>query len=296
MCVIASTKSDESREAEENEFPYIVRIKSSNTRCIGTLVTYSRVVTAGRCFYVLDKSSNKMVPENLNKYAAYAGSVYFFSSNILGRNIKNVSIHPKFAENPDRDYYHDIALAELSSPFVKQSGLRTINLSDKNKLMNAWDDVYSKNKTCYAVGWSWNLQECDPKNNQLYLRFVWKYLQVIEIMPTTNSTCKKYAPTGEDMYTLGQVCTTGSNLKEGICGGDPGSPIICDGQPLGLHLSNLVCSQFQMMHFYQLFWPYSSDFLSESGFAALSGSSHTSIDLFLLLIPIILRLLPVLHY
>lgn len=287
---------DEYRTMREGEFPYVVRVKSDTVRCIGTLVSYTRFVTAGRCFAHYDTKTNNMVMKDIKRYAVYGGSAYFFSSNIEGRDIIQCHVHPMFSPRPDHNYYHDIALVELNRPFAKTFRIKPMDLWSDLRMKAAWMDVVMRNKTCYSVGWSWSLYECDrSRQGALYLKFGWKYLQVMQVKPMPNETCRKYASTGENMECLGEVCTWGFNYYSGPCGGDPGSPIICDGQPLGLHMANIICGQVEIAHFYQLFWPYMSYFHSPDWFQGLSGSNRSAVDPFLLFVACICSTLSILY-
>ncbi|XP_014246331.1 granzyme K-like [Cimex lectularius] len=250
------------RFANEGEFPFVVCI-SGEYLCGGALVTKSKVLTAGHCLKIVDKNGH-MVDRNLNQTYVIGGSVNRKVKNAgyQERKVRRIWVHEGFRARPNREIdFHDIGVAVLVRPFDLSLTLQVTKMvsKDKSEFKQAWDSIVRSRKTCLGVGWGTSALKYDPATETDVTTATSSILKVMELIPANNETCnaKLYSPFEPDIMTqFGEVCLFSARDGESICGGDSGSPLICDGETYGLLSYGFQCGERNNAQVYLLYWHY----------------------------------------
>lgn len=185
----------EGEDASISEFPYMVSLqKFGSHACGGTLIQKYWVLTAAHC--VMHMQICK--PINPSTLKVVGSTTYWQTGRKAA--VKKILPHAKF----DCINLYDIALLKLSG----QVGKKFSNLPKKGK----FDSILSAKKFCTAVGWGNILNGRLSRNLQ-------KVVTIITV-------CNEFPPSNY------QFCT---NWKRGgICKGDSGGPLICNGFQMGI--------------------------------------------------------------
>ncbi|KAK6627079.1 hypothetical protein RUM44_009556 [Polyplax serrata] len=232
-------------EAEEGQFPYMVmafmRLSPAEIfRCSASRVAKDWVLLASHCIMNGMTEKDLILVAGKAKLADYVNARLNMSFdtdiedekfNTEERRAKRVFRHPDYVEG---QYHDDIALIELKTPFTDKVPILKISRSKKERHEN-----------CTIHGWG--LSEGDQFNGNL------KY--AVDEKAVTPSVGCSHKDAG-NFYCL-------ENNNKGICKGDSGSPLVCEGMAWGVasHLvtddPNIRCGR-SLEEYYTEIYPYKS--------------------------------------
>ncbi|XP_012288827.1 chymotrypsin-2 [Orussus abietinus] len=189
--------------AVPGQFPYMVSLRAAGTSahyCGGNFVTTQHVITAAHCV-------SKRKPEDI---FVVSGSISNFEGGET-HGVKEIRMHEKYIGKPD-SWRNDIAILKLKTPF-KISALRQIlvlptrNITTENCIFSGWGRTYFPSTSLPAR------------------------LQYFTLSTLKNSDCaKKWNPSA---IAECHLCAAIVH-NQGVCNGDSGSALVCDGEHHGI--------------------------------------------------------------
>ncbi|KAK6629267.1 hypothetical protein RUM43_003084 [Polyplax serrata] len=252
------------RQAEDEQFPYMVMVlmrtgKNEMQRCSASRVANDWVLIAAKCIPEGVTEKDLILVGGKAKLGEYINTrltIPFdavIDDNIFNteeRRAKNVYRHPNYT---DGQYHDNIALIELKTPFT-----------DKVPPLKISPDKNDRQENCTILGWG-----VSDNSNDVALRYA-----VGEKAVTPSVGCA--SKINGSFYCL-------EDASKGICKGDIGAPLICDGMAWGVasHFvpeSVLVGCGRNSEQYYIEIYPYISwlnKYLTNSSSAlTLSGTVH----------------------
>ncbi|KAK6627078.1 hypothetical protein RUM44_009555 [Polyplax serrata] len=203
------------RQAEDGQFPYMVMVlmrtgKNDMQRCSASRVANDWVLIAAKCVPegVTEKDLILVAGKaKLDDYINVRLTIPFDAAvddnifNTEERRAKNVYRHPNYTDGQNHD---NIALIELKTPFT-----------DKVPLLKISPDKKDRQDNCTILGWG-----VADNSNDVALRYA-----VGEKAVTPSVGCA--SKINGSFYCL-------EDATKGICLGDTGGPLICDGMAWGV--------------------------------------------------------------
>ncbi|XP_014245392.1 factor V activator RVV-V alpha-like [Cimex lectularius] len=274
------------RSANKGEFPFAVFIYG-NLFCGGSLMTMSKVLSAAHCFFLWDRNDRK-VYLNIKTAKVIGGTVNYTdrSDGYQERTIKQYSLHRGFQRRQDGSFFHDIATAELSEPFVPSSTLQPMKIVSRNKeeFKKAWEQFVVSGKPCMAMGWG----VTDYPNTKGEVPST--VLMVIEVKPWEERRCRETAWKAEDLVTkFGEICASSGKQGEAFCDGDSGSPLVCEGYVYALATANWDCIDITLPQYFLLYWFYLDYFDFNERSYALYGRTGVEFSVIVLSLLLVLN-------
>ncbi|KAI8318720.1 trypsin-like serine protease [Martensiomyces pterosporus] len=201
------------KPAPSGSYPYLVSILTtvgeSESRCGGTIISDTTVVTAAHCF-VNATAGTVNTPDQV--------SVGFGDNNItLQQRVKasKLYIHPEY--NPAANFANDIAL--LTFPKIKLDG-------NKVQSIPIYKGKLPPGTALNALGWG-------KTNTELTFNELPDVLMSTTVKTGDIDACKKFLPTFQSSDGL-QICTENKlTPNTDTCQGDSGTGLIInvDGKP-----------------------------------------------------------------
>ena len=193
-----------SNALDPSKFPHHVSISLEDKDiCGGSIIHKYFVLTAAHCLY-----SN-----NLQNYKINVGSV-FFQQGFYWHTISRIIKHEKFDENI---IIHDIGLLKVSSPFVSNSLVKSIDI---------YDSKISEGMIATVIGWGVD------QNDKLQ-----EILQKLQVPILNHAECGKFYKY-EVRMTKYHICagyyTYGSHYVVRSSSGDSGGSLILDEKIVGI--------------------------------------------------------------
>ncbi|CAI6344879.1 unnamed protein product [Macrosiphum euphorbiae] len=189
--------------AQNFEFPFMTVIYHKTMSCSGAIVSEEWVLTAAHCF-----SINYILGIRPSDVKVVAGIVNYIerTNNSQVRHGTEVHIHPNYRVK--RVANDDLAIIRVK-PFRMTIAVNTIHVSDKGLPI---DDYIP----CTAIGWG----EVDtPPGRQNTL---------LHKLKVFSSMSAKACPGLQDWERRKIICLQQDKGK-GLCDGDSGGPLICQG-------------------------------------------------------------------
>lgn len=190
------------RDANENEFPYLVSIRAAGTTCGGALLDGGFVLTAGHCLMHLDEGQQIFVSLGSRKFYTYAEE----PQRVIHKGDMKFWIHENFSM-PSAE--SDLALIRLPVHNVSKS-IRPIKISNDNKIDERGEEVIA-----LAAGWG-EMETGEPSDT----------LQTTKMKLIPISECLKYQEHYTENITENHICAFGlhnqPNRVSGPCDGDSG--------------------------------------------------------------------------
>ncbi|XP_014246318.1 plasma kallikrein-like [Cimex lectularius] len=216
----AGSKIIEGRYARRGEFPATVVFEGAK-KCGGTLVTLSKVLTAGRCFFADDKPVEA-------KSIKVTGGILNLKENSNEKQqslLKSYQVHEKYKSAPTDQIpyiFFDIALAVLETPFVKTDTVQpaVFPAKDPGGMRKILDKILAENKTCQATGYGATKEGGTDVDT----------LKVAKVYLVDSTACRL-----REESLAYEVCTTPTNGQDRTAPGDTGSTFLCDGYILGMN-------------------------------------------------------------
>ncbi|XP_059482388.1 trypsin-7-like [Neocloeon triangulifer] len=180
-------------------FPYQVSMRhNGGHRCGGSIISSRFVLTAAHC----------IIPGfPINQVSVRAGTTSMNGGNAVVRNAIRIFVHPSW--NSDTLAY-DVALIEISTPFIWTSTVRTIGLPP-------YEYIVPSNTMALISGWG-QTESGQAPSELLYAR----------IPMLSAQQCNTRWSFSESMVCAG----TGS---PSVCFGDSGGPLVANGVQVGIN-------------------------------------------------------------
>ncbi|KAL3279825.1 hypothetical protein HHI36_017330 [Cryptolaemus montrouzieri] len=199
-----------------SDFPYQVslRLKGSHF-CGGAIIDHSFIITAAHCCF-----NDQEKPWTLKYLNVVAGDLNIRNhlTNTSTRGVKKVFWHSDYHS---KEIENDIAIWEVSSPFVWTKHIQPIAIANES---------VKSNTLCNVSGWGVTQYERNTIENTL---------QFIEIPVNSKSSCRKIYPEVDYLHVL----CAGSPGKDS-CQGDSGGPLVCKGHLTGIVSYGINCGIF----------------------------------------------------
>ncbi|XP_014246270.1 trypsin-2-like [Cimex lectularius] len=266
------------RKARYKEFPFaVVFIRRSNSQsvCMGSVVTVLKVLSAAHCFQQLKEG--KMVKVDLKIIWAVAGSRYThrLEYGYQKRAIISQEPHPEF-QWLDYTIINDIAIAHLDSPFPISELIKplTVYSSDPTVFKRKWDSLRKLHTLCYGIGFG----STTATGNSTYI-ITSSYLKVSLVLLLTYKDCSKiYPKLVEEFKKEKTYCAVSIHSNEGMCVGDSGSPLYCDGHIYAIFTKSDGCGEHSKPALYLSLESYITMYgLSGQTSVILNGSFHSTL-------------------
>ncbi|XP_014240058.1 uncharacterized protein LOC106661282 [Cimex lectularius] len=211
-------------------FPFYVTVfQESSPRCVGTLITLSKIVTAARCCQYRETLSSALVREDLDMKKAVAVVGLTDEMKIANftqvSRMKDVKIHSRFEMKADAFSSYDIATVKLVKPFQSTKAVRpmTIVSEDPNLFQRSWETQVSP-KQCVSMA-------------PMHGRF-----RIIALSPWSKTNCNQMKRRNTESD---EICLSLRNLfdKSAL---KFGSPLVCEGFIFGFYQG---CYRFPILSF-----------------------------------------------
>ncbi|CRL01806.1 CLUMA_CG015022, isoform A [Clunio marinus] len=207
------------RKAAEGQFPYLVSLRTpwGAHFCGGAIINDRWILSAAHCTFFFD------IPEII------AGSV---RSDAGGERyaIKRIVNHENFDFNRD-PFTDDICLLQTNQTIQFNDLIQSIPLS-RNRIFRSSRGV--------IAGWGWNEGglHLDPEN---FFPVVSEDLNYIEVSVLSHIECTSRLWLFAMYLQVNHVCTF-AGRGAGVCTFDSGSPVVVDGEVVGIAAIVLPCA------------------------------------------------------
>jgi secreted trypsin-like serine protease len=191
------------------EFPHQVLVLVAGYMCGGSIIADQYILTAAHC--MVDDLGNPYTASQVTVYAGLQnmGSLAKNALNpyFLRRTVSAVTVHASF---DTETYDFDVAVLKLSSPIVKNPGIKIIKLAHSATTYSA---LYATRKVLTVSGWGAVKYNGDTSNT----------LRKVQVPVVANTTCNTYYGSG---ITGRMMCAGYATGGKDSCQGDSGGPII----------------------------------------------------------------------
>ncbi|XP_075222301.1 cationic trypsin-3-like [Lycorma delicatula] len=196
--------------ANLGQLPHAVVVLTKNGKCTGAIIHASWVLTAGHC--VTNSNGYQIAKGDIK---VLAGVINFKEPGptTQERVAEKVVVHPSYSHMRLAKY--DIALLQVT-PFQLNNAVSVIPFSKKE-----WpQDSRMLNRNCTSAGWG-----------MLAGRQV---TSVLHLQQTTAKHGIDSCPCIHKGYILKRVVCLAAESTVGICFGDSGGALVCDGEIVGV--------------------------------------------------------------
>lgn len=222
--------------------PYMVSIMINKQHfCGGGLISLDFVVSACHCLAMVPENTTGLAtPANYLKLPAYSflvGSrnVINFEDHAQIGKAKSLHFHPQCQNNGSLVYDH--ALARLREPFRLTPYVKPLKMYswDDEEFRRIFVEMFSSDKEpkCEVTGWG------DTRKGVFEVNEASDMLKSLRMYVITENQCSEawsdLLPSqfeGFNFWKYGEICTISDNNDASDCGGDSGSPFVCEGHHL----------------------------------------------------------------
>uniref|UniRef100_A0A1B6DB04 Peptidase S1 domain-containing protein n=1 Tax=Clastoptera arizonana TaxID=38151 RepID=A0A1B6DB04_9HEMI len=210
-------------------------MSTRDAHCGATILSPLHVLTAAHCAVTCvtwecnNDLCSKCETKSPNRFEVLVGDVIPKFAKFISR-VKKVMIHPKF-QFSDRNerciYNNDLAILQLIKPLPLSSKIQKAVLPHK---------VWHRFHNCKILGWG-------STSNPDYSPPCGRILQMAPMNQIDTTTCLKYLKISNSDATPyrnfglcnnNSICLYDKKRVKGICYGDSGSPLICNGELAGV--------------------------------------------------------------
>ena len=224
-CLNSSSRIVGGRDAEINEFPYIVSIRRTELElflgfpyhvCGGSILNSNTVLTASHCLY--DPFGNQLTMPG--SYTVVAGLLHMYSIDNDSKIYFVSAIHP----HPNFDtetLQNDIAIMKVQPDFL-------FNLPNIQPIIISSDQDLAESTQCSVHGWGVLFYDYP---------FLPDVLQTVDLRVSNFGNCNEVY---EGLLTKKQLCAY--ELEKDSCSGDSGGPLVCNNLLVGIVSFGLECA------------------------------------------------------
>ncbi|XP_077298267.1 anionic trypsin-2-like [Arctopsyche grandis] len=196
----------------QNDYSFQVSLQLRGSHvCSGALITMRHVLTAAHCVYEVKPSGYNDLLDPL-QLEVVAGTWDKLNCNPRGQSRLAMEIIAHEGYSPDRESMdHDIAIVKVLEDFYVSAQVIPIALHEGNA---------TGGEICHSSGWGVTHSH----------GLVSRYLSNVLLPLWTYKRCQIRYGSG---LTDNMVCA-GSGHKKGVCQGESGAPLICEGELVGV--------------------------------------------------------------
>lgn len=217
-------------KAKIGHYPYQVSLQHIGNRtrnyCGGCIINEESVITAAHCI------SGIMIPCNEKKIVVAAGLVTLGSEDAVYHNVDECIIHHHYERGIPQN---DVAILKIEDVFEFNRYVRPVQYATEapNKSMicivSGWGAI-NTNQTIPSDLYAKTLITNDATTCQKYFKFN----RVTEICAFGHRTEEYSCPLLSDPNRTEELCTSEFDDIYCTCGGDSGSPLVCNNSLFGI--------------------------------------------------------------
>nr|XP_033322715.1 chymotrypsin-2-like [Megalopta genalis] len=199
-------------DAQPGEFPYMVSLRIGGSHvCGGSIIGKYHVLTAAHCVNALLQASDDV--------SVVSGTIYLDQGGEFHR-VANMVTHPSY--NPNSQPNNDVGVIKLADPINFNTLQQAVALPTSDPPANN-----------YAIVSAWG-ETSSPPYGSLSNTLQYLYLHMISF-----SECAQFS----NLDVSRSVICTYNGLNSGLCPGDSGSPLVYNGQVVGVVSRGIPCAR-----------------------------------------------------
>ncbi|XP_024083318.1 transmembrane protease serine 9-like [Cimex lectularius] len=219
------------RYAKLGEFPFVGHIATVYPNktlelCGCSLVSVSKIVTAGHCFVKWNTGVKTFL--DLELTIAYFGSLQLMGPDAHTSKLTSLKVPNGMRMRKRGGIMHDFALADLVTPVPITRTIKpfAVYSFEKNEFKSGWDEMVTSKVNCLTMGWG--AKRFHVWRNTFVPKRASKYLKTIWVRPWEEDKCQKLdGPSNDSMVPFGLVCVESISKRDALLLGDSGCPLVC---------------------------------------------------------------------